>query len=1254
MQLGFRRNILFLVFVITSLLAGAQPVKSHRYSFGRIQEPARIITDGFNIRISHRLPGLTIRSIGHEEGDFYRIEAEGYSRSSETGKPELPVMSRLITIPGDSEPEIKISNVRTEIIRPSADNLKGLLYPAQESETKTAGSQRKLIIDSRVYSARGFLPSDTVRIEKTGTIRGKKIANLIISPVLYDPSSNRLEIITSMDIEISFKGDTGLLPENEAEESLLFAGTLTKGVLNYAPGDLITGYSDEPVRMIIVTDTIFRKQLEPFLKWKAIKGFRVDVLYKGRDFAPANYIPLKDTLQKLYDHYSATSVAPEYLLIVGDVSKIPYYGTGYVSDTYYGEFDGNGDYIPDMFIGRLPVRDTAQLSGVLRKIIEYEKFEFDGSNDFYKRALATTGKDENYADHMNGQVKYAVENYLNAGNGIYGYHFYYPESYTNKDSIIALINKGLSFINYSGHGVASGWQHVEIKTPDIAGLTNRSMYPFIISNACRTAQYDDTLSFGNKMVVSRDKGAIGFIGCSNDSYWDEDFYWAVGAGTPSADPGFLTTGPGAYDRLFHTHGESPSEWYFTMGQVNFAGNLSVSSSTSSRKKYYWETYSLLGDPSLIPVMGQPSSFSVSLPDTIPNGITNLSLITEPFAYVAISHSDTLWDASFASPAGSVSLDIPSISDDSCLVVITGQNMIPLFKTIYISPVDKEYINYTFSGINDPLGNDNGLADFGETFYADLKLGNYGGSDAYDISAVISSDSEWITILSDSVYIGTLSAGSEIILDNDFEMRLSEDVPDQGLFSVNLYVKGPNTNKHFILTVEVHSAVLEILSCTIDDTADGNGNFIADPGEMFNLIFRIINRGTSSTEGDLDISGFSDNLAIPDPSVKSGILESGSSSEIKVTVILSESASTGDFFNIASVLTCPPDNVSRDFTFRAGRIRESFESGTFLVFPWINSGNKPWITNDDYAIDGNMSARSGMISHNEKSNLTIRSIYEKADSLRFWYKVSSEQSYDYFSFTLNDKELLRKSGETGWVRVSVPVPAGINRMEWNYRKDNSVSHGSDAAWIDLIDFSDSAPVRYISKDLEVSEILSPVVKDSYGRELVTVKVRNTGSTIINGFYLAFRTNDNSLTEKEFFNIMLKPVNDSAVVTFTGRADMSRFGTYDFRVYSLDNNDEFTANDTINALFDNKVLKESVVVYPNPFTGTLTVEIASPLSGEVKLTVIGASGQKIYESDHIIEEGETLILIDDLIAPPSVMYLSIKGAGLNNTIPIVKIR
>ena len=106
---------------------------------------------------------------------------------------------------------------------------------------------------------------------------------------------------------------------------------------------------------------------------------------------------LKDTLSKIYNESSESDPPPEYLLIIGDVNKVPYYGTGNVTDMYYGEFDGNGDYIPEMYIGRLPVADTTELKSVVKKIIQYEKFEFADANKFYSNALATAGYDANYA-----------------------------------------------------------------------------------------------------------------------------------------------------------------------------------------------------------------------------------------------------------------------------------------------------------------------------------------------------------------------------------------------------------------------------------------------------------------------------------------------------------------------------------------------------------------------------------------------------------------------------------------------------------------------------------------------------------------------------------------------------------------------------------------------------------------------------------------------------------------------------------------
>jgi len=312
-------------------------------------------------------------------------------------------------------------------------------------------------------------------------------------------------------------------------------------------------------------------------------------------------------------------------------------------------FTEYGDYFPEMFIGRLPVADTNELKSVVAKLVRYEKFEYADTNMFHSNAMITSGYDASYANYMNGQIKYAITNYLTPANNIHEYHFYYPPpDAVHKDSVIGLINNGMSFINYTGHGSSTAWLHINIDTSDVRKLNNKNMYPFIISNACQTSKFN-IKSLGNRMVVSNEKGAIGFIGCSNDSFWNEDFFWAVGTGTPSDNPTYETTGPGALDRLFHTHGEPMSEWYTTMGQIVYSGNLSVSASTSSRKKYYWETYNLVGDPSMIPIIGTPDSFRIELPDTLPNTIRTWSFTAEPGSYIAVSHADTLWDARHASP-----------------------------------------------------------------------------------------------------------------------------------------------------------------------------------------------------------------------------------------------------------------------------------------------------------------------------------------------------------------------------------------------------------------------------------------------------------------------------------------------------------------------------------------------------------------------------------------------------------------------------
>jgi hypothetical protein len=375
MRLGIdKQATLLAVFLVFAASASGQTGRNYKFHLDGNVHTSEVKIENQSIIINYSISEINVETITNSSGSYYRATIPGHIPSSIPGKPEVPVFSRLISVPVGSGFRIKISEVKSTRIIPSGKKIKGLLFPAQESETKGYQQNRtRFTIDKVIYATRGLIRTDTVRIESLGTLRDNKLANLYISPVRYNPHANSMEVITSMKIEITFSSSANIGSKSLSGQSELFNQTLDKGVLNFNTGQVIPGYSDQPVKMIIITDTAFRKQLAPFIRWKTQKGFKIKVLYKGTGLAGNSYIQLKDSLTRIYKSSSVDDPPPEYLLIIGDVKRIPNYGTGEtgnITDMYYGEFDGNNDYIPEMYIGRLPVADTTELKTAVNKIIQ--------------------------------------------------------------------------------------------------------------------------------------------------------------------------------------------------------------------------------------------------------------------------------------------------------------------------------------------------------------------------------------------------------------------------------------------------------------------------------------------------------------------------------------------------------------------------------------------------------------------------------------------------------------------------------------------------------------------------------------------------------------------------------------------------------------------------------------------------------------------------------------------------------------------
>ena len=115
----------------------------------------------------------------------------------------------------------------------------------------------------------------------------------------------------------------------------------------------------------------------------------------------------------------------------------------------------------------------------------------------------------------------------------------------------------------------------------------------------------------------------------------------------------------------------------------------------------------------------------------------------------------------------------------------------------------------------------------------------------------------------------------------------------------------------------------------------------------------------------------------------------------------------------------------------------------LVF--TTDGNAKWTLADD--VDGHDTvARSGSIGDNQSSSLFTSAT--GAGTLSFSWRISSEANYDKCFLYVDGVQKAVIHGDVAWATASVAVAGnGEHSIEWRYKKDGSVSRGSDCVWLD---------------------------------------------------------------------------------------------------------------------------------------------------------------------------------------------------------------
>ncbi|WP_455392526.1 C25 family cysteine peptidase [[Eubacterium] cellulosolvens] len=365
------------------------------------------------------------------------------------------------------------------------------------------------------------------------------------------------------------------------EEPLLPVGT--RATQNFGFGNL-----DPRTKYLIITPEAFRDALEPLAAWKHQKGvFTSIALLDGPEGINATYsgpdLPARihAFLREFYEYADDL----KWLLLVGDSEIIPprlilttnvtggsfqYLYDNTYADYYYSALDttwdnnsnliygetGEEDWVPELFVGRLPVNNISEVNTVVNKILVYEKNPPYG--DWLSKTIQCgalmdrpnvldnllTFEDEGYNWYKDNayEVILKVRQFLPSGmtnntfldyDRIQGGEFSRANDTLNESNVLESFNLGASTVNFVSKGDDDGVRHyngngfgkIEYASEHffnyntLKKVSNGYRLPLVYTSSCTSANFTETDDSNLEgLITSPLGGAIGFIGATIETY----------------------------------------------------------------------------------------------------------------------------------------------------------------------------------------------------------------------------------------------------------------------------------------------------------------------------------------------------------------------------------------------------------------------------------------------------------------------------------------------------------------------------------------------------------------------------------------------------------------------------------------------------------------------------------------------------------------------------------------------------------------
>jgi len=1185
------------------------------------------------------------------ENGFTEIIYENCYNSGEEGNPLLPYYGADLLLPQNQQ--IKTVRIISQNYYSTQNDL--TIKPASKQFPISQKIENYDVKpDEAVYNSLSRFPEETVNNVSTNFLSGHSIGSFSICPVNYIPGKKQIKFLKDIQIEITYEASA-----ISKEQFLKSSYYIQKRIINIIDNPhMLTSYNypsnrDEEYDILLITNAELLPYFQDYIDFKTSTGFIVETItteeiylnYSGND----EQEKIRNCVIDYYLNFSigfvilggdsapnvpAQNVIPHRGFFAVDDNNIPsdmYYacldrgpGTGTGpdwnndGDNRWGE-PGEYDLYAEVGIGRICADDETEIQNFTNKLYMYQD---DPVIEDIEKALMIGEELNNnpwtFGGDYKDEIAYGSSNHgftTTAISDNFSISTLYDRDMNwDKYDIYDQFNiTGINLLNHLGH--SSPTYNMKMTNSDIttSNFTNDGItrgFAIGYSQGCYNGSFDNwhwNNGYGEdcfaEKITTLETGEVACIANSRYGWYS---------------PGNTNSSSQYVDRQFYDaiFGEDIT----IIGFTNSDSKEDNASAFTGGDYMRWTVYetNLFGDPSMDIWTAVPEEIVAIYPPSVSIGTNQIAIITDsPFARIALVQDGELIGRGVADETGNILIDLFSniTSPVPIEFSIIGHNKIRLQDSIIVF-ANQPYVIFESYEINDTAGNGNGLADFGENIELNITLNNIGDQDAFNVSATLSTEDEYVSITDDFEEFGTILAENTLTLNNAFAFTIEDDIPDQHEILFDLEISGTARETWYSSFVIIANAPLwEIDQMQINDS-QGNNDGILDPGENANIIFPTSNIGHATSPFAYTFMNCDNALiTIYNSSFEIGEIEPEAQTFAVYVVSADETIPIGTPIILNYEISAEAYNIEENYITTLGVIKEDFESGNFSSYSWQFSGDADWYIDSSTFYDGIYSARSGAIVAWESTSISIELDVIYPGEISFWKKVSCEDDpnndWDYFAFFIDDVEQDRWDGEVDWSEDTFPVDAGTHIFKWEYLKDGLVDSGQDCAWLDYVKFPPLG--EPILPELVINPLF--ITKEMTANTVDTeiLELTNMGGGILDYTaeisepldWISLNSDSGSLISGE---------TDEIEITFN-TAELLE-GTYYCDILINDDlRNETVIPVTLDVLMvgnENDLIPTITKLfgnYPNPFNPETTIRFSIKEPSHVKLEIFNIKGQKV---------------------------------------------